>query len=39
LQGLLLLYLIKYLKGDRIDIRILSAPVTLAIFFQLDGCS
>jgi O-antigen ligase len=35
LAGLLLLYVLKYLMGDRIDIRILRHPVTLAIYFQL----
>ncbi len=35
LAGLLLLYMIKYLMGDRIDIRILRHPVTMAIYFQL----
>jgi len=35
LAGLLLLFFIKYLKGDRIDIRILRHPVTLAIYFHL----
>lgn len=35
LAGLLLLYLLKYLVGDRVDIRILRHPVTLAIFFHL----
>ncbi len=35
LAGLLLLYGIKYLMGDRIDIRILRHPVTLAIYFHL----
>jgi O-antigen ligase len=35
LAGLLLLYLIKYLKGDRVDIRVLRHPVTMAIYFHL----
>jgi len=35
LAGLLLLYLIKYLMGDRVDIRVLRHPVTLAIYFHL----
>jgi len=35
LAGLLLLYLVKYLKGDRLDIRVLRHPVTLAIYFHL----
>jgi len=35
LAGLLLLYCLKYLVGDRMDIRILRHPVTLAIFFHL----
>jgi len=35
LAGLLLLYVIKYLMGERIDIRVLRHPVTLAIYFHL----
>ena len=35
LAGLLLLYMIKYLMGDRIDIRFLRHPVSLAIYFYL----
>jgi O-antigen ligase len=35
LAGLLLIYFIKYLKGDRVDIRVLRHPVTLAIYFHL----
>jgi O-antigen ligase len=35
LAGLLLLYLVKYLVGDRVDIRVLRHPVTLAIYFHL----
>jgi len=35
LAGLLLLYMVKYLLGDRIDIRILRHPVTIAIYFHL----
>lgn len=35
LAGLLLLYLLKYFMGDRVDIRILRHPVTLAIYFHL----
>ncbi|MCK5137154.1 MAG: O-antigen ligase family protein [Bacteroidales bacterium] len=35
LAGLLLLYMLKYLMGDRVDIRVLRHPVTLAIFFHL----
>ncbi len=35
LAGLLLLYLLKYLKGDRVDLRVLRHPVTLAIYFHL----
>jgi putative inorganic carbon (hco3(-)) transporter len=35
LAGLLLLYFIKYLMGDRIDIKVLRHPVTLAIYFHL----
>jgi len=32
---LLLMYVLKYLKGERLDIRIMRHPVTLAIFFNL----
>ena len=35
LAGLLLLYMIKYLMGDRIDIRVLRHPVTMAVYFYL----
>ncbi len=35
LAGLLLLYIIKYLMGERVDIRVLRHPVTLAIYFHL----
>jgi len=35
LAGLLLLYMIKYLMGDRIDIRVLRHLVSLAIYFYL----
>jgi putative inorganic carbon (HCO3(-)) transporter len=35
LAGLLLLYLLKYFRGDRIDIRFLRHPVSLAIYFHL----
>jgi len=35
LAGLLLLYLVKYLMGDRVDLRVLRHPVSLAIFFHL----
>lgn len=35
LAGLLLLYVIKYLRGERIDIKVLRHPVTLAIYFHL----
>lgn len=35
LAGLLLLFMIKYLMGDRIDIRVLRHPVTIAIYFHL----
>ena len=35
LAGLLLLYLVKYLMGDRVDLRVLRHPVTLAIYFHL----
>ncbi len=35
LAGLLLLYVLKYLLGGRIDIRVLRHPVTLAIYFHL----
>jgi putative inorganic carbon (hco3(-)) transporter len=36
LAGLLLLYLLKYLMGERIDLKVLRHPVTLAIYFQLS---
>ncbi|HDS06469.1 MAG TPA: O-antigen ligase domain-containing protein [Bacteroides sp.] len=35
LAGLLLLYLLKYLMGARIDLRVLRHPVTLAVYFHL----
>ena len=35
LAGLLLLYMIKYLMGDRIDLKVLRHPVTIAIYFHL----
>ena len=35
LAGLLVLYFFKYLMGDRVDIRLLRHPVTLAIYFHL----
>lgn len=35
LAGLLLLYILKFLMGERIDIRVLRHPVTLAVFFHL----
>jgi len=35
LAGLLLLYLLKYLMADRIDLKVLRHPVTLAIYFHL----
>ena len=35
LAGLLLLYLLKYMMGDRIDLKVLRHPVTLAIYFHL----
>ncbi|TFH20443.1 MAG: O-antigen ligase family protein [Bacteroidia bacterium] len=35
LAGLLLLYLLKYIKGERIDLKVLRHPVTLAIYFHL----
>lgn len=35
LAGLLLLYMLKYLLGDRIDLKVLRHPVTLAIYFHL----
>jgi putative inorganic carbon (hco3(-)) transporter len=35
LAGLLLLYLLKYLLGERIDLKVLRHPVTLAIYFHL----
>ena len=36
LAGLLLLYMIKYLMNDRIDLKVLRHPVTLAIYFHLS---
>ena len=35
LAGLLLLYFLKYLMGDRIDLKVLRHPVTLAVYFHL----
>lgn len=35
LAGLLLLFIIKYLNGDRVDLKVLRHPVTLAIYFHL----
>jgi putative inorganic carbon (HCO3(-)) transporter len=35
LAGLLLLYMLKHLMGERIDLRLLRHPVTLAIYFHL----
>jgi len=35
LAGLLLLYMLKYLLGDKIDLKVLRHPVTLAIYFHL----
>jgi len=35
LAGLLLLYMLRYLMGDRIDLKVLRHPVTLAIYFHL----
>jgi len=35
LAGLLLLFVIKYLMGDRIDLKVLRHPVTIAIYFHL----
>jgi O-antigen ligase len=35
LAGLLLLYMIKYMMGDRIDLKVLRHPVTLAVYFHL----
>jgi len=35
LAGLLLLYLLKYLMAERIDLKVLRHPVTLAIYFHL----
>jgi len=35
LAGLLLLYLLKYLMGERIDLKVLRHPVTLAVYFYL----
>lgn len=35
LAGLLLLFVAKYLMGDRLDLKVLRHPVTLAIYFHL----
>ncbi|MCB8998679.1 MAG: O-antigen ligase family protein [Bacteroidales bacterium] len=35
LAGVMLLYFLKYLKGQRLDIRILRHPVSIAIYFNL----
>lgn len=35
LAALLLLYFIKYLMGERIDLKVLRHPVTLAVYFHL----
>ena len=35
LAGLLLLFLVKYFMGDRVDLKVLRHPVTLAIYFHL----
>lgn len=35
LAAIMMIYFIKYLKGSRIDIRILRHPVTLAIYFNI----
>jgi O-antigen ligase len=35
LAGVMILYFLKYIKGEKIDIRILRHPVTLAIYFNL----
>jgi O-antigen ligase len=35
LAGLLLLYVVKYLLGHRVDLRVLRHPVTLAVYFHL----
>ena len=35
LAGVMILYFIKYLKGDRIDIKILRHPISLAIYFNI----
>jgi len=35
LAGLLLLYFLKYLMGERVDLKVLRHPVTLAIYFHL----
>jgi putative inorganic carbon (HCO3(-)) transporter len=35
LAGLLLLYMVKNLMGDRIDLKVLRHPVTLAVYFHL----
>jgi O-antigen ligase len=35
LAGAMILYFLKYLMGERVDIRILRHPVTLAIYFNI----
>jgi putative inorganic carbon (hco3(-)) transporter len=35
LGGVMLLFLIKFLQGERLDMRILRHPVTLAVYFNL----
>lgn len=35
LAGVMILYFLKYLRGQKIDIRILRHPVTLAIYFNI----
>ncbi|MEZ5071129.1 MAG: O-antigen ligase family protein [Bacteroidales bacterium] len=35
LAGLLLLFVIKYLRGERLDLKVLRHPVTLAVYFHL----
>lgn len=35
LAGILLIFFIKYLYGDRLDIKILRHPVSIAIYFQI----
>jgi putative inorganic carbon (HCO3(-)) transporter len=35
LAGLLLLYVLKYFMGERVDLKVLRHPVTLAIYFHI----